>query len=284
MKHREQSLFEMIKRVVVFGAQHMGEISTPVPPKKTLSPGQVQAEQIFDDLMTDKTGLLAQIAQTAETQQSGTGTARDGTSTKTMLRAELLSGLRGINRTAYAIAEAGKTPGIVKLFRMPYSVSDITLAARASAMTDAAEGMKDDFVNYYHAETFADDLRALIKAFDDADETQDTGTQTHVGATATFGPLLRQAMTKVKQLDAFIQNFYKDNATALGEWKTASHVQRAPQRQKKPAPGAAPESVEVQAGENTGVSASSPVAPAAYTNGNGVSASNGAGSRRLARV
>ncbi len=39
-------------------------------------------------------------------------------------------------------------------------------------------------------------------------------------------------MTKVKQLNAFIQNFYKGNATVLGDWKTASHVQRAAKRKK----------------------------------------------------
>src|SRR5689334_4248048 len=70
-------------------------------------------------------------------------------------------------------------------------------------------------------------------AFSEADDTQSSGQQTQVGATATFGPLLRQAMTKVKQLDAFMQNLYKGNATKLGEWQTASRVQRAAKRTKQ---------------------------------------------------
>lgn len=44
-------------------------------------------------------------------------------------------------------------------------------------------------------------------------------------------------MTKVHQLDAFMHNFYRTNATKTGEWHTASHVER--QKKKKdetPAP------------------------------------------------
>ena len=144
MNSREQAQFDMIKRVVLFGTNHSGEITAPVAPKKTLSSGQTLAKQIFDDLTTDETGLVAQIARTAQSQQAGTGTARGGTTSKDVLRAELLSGLRGINRTAAAIAEADDRPGIRKKFRMPHSVSDITLAARASAMADAAEDMAEN--------------------------------------------------------------------------------------------------------------------------------------------
>jgi hypothetical protein len=38
-----------------------------------------------------------------------------------------------------------------------------------------------------------------------------------MGATAEFDPLLKQAATKVKQLDAFMNNFYKSNADKMGE-------------------------------------------------------------------
>jgi hypothetical protein len=41
-------------------------------------------------------------------------------------------------------------------------------------------------------------------------------------------PLLHEAMTNVKQLDAFVHNFYRSNAQAMGEWKTAGHVERQP--------------------------------------------------------
>ena len=267
MNTRKQNQFDTVKRVVVFGTNNLAEIATAVAPKKTLSPGQTLAKQVFADLSTDKTGLVAQIGQTADSQQSGTGATRSGTSSKAMLREELLSGLRGINRTAAAIAEADGKPAVRKQFLMPYRVSDITLAARANAMADAAEEMSAEFVNYHHAETFADDLRALVTAFDEADDSQGSGLQIQVGATATFGPLLRQAMTKVKQLDAFMQNFYKGNPTRLGEWATASHVQKEAKRNKATTAVVAP----VAAASNATVAeAAAPVSNGLYSaNGNG---------------
>ncbi len=284
MNSREQAQFDMIKRVVLFGTNNIGEITSPVAPKKTLSAGQTQAKQIFDDLSTDETGLLAQIGKTAQSQQSGTGAARGGTSAKAMLRDELLSGLRGLNRTAAAIAEANGTPDVRKKFLMPYGVSDITLAAQANAMADAAEEMSDEFINYHHAESFADDLRALVTAFGEADDTQGSAQQTQVGATATFGPLLRQAMTKVKQLDAFTQNFYKANPTKLGEWETASHVQRAPKRNKTAAQ-AASATASVQAAPASATSATSAASNGQTANGQHATARTGTGRpRRSVRI
>jgi hypothetical protein len=43
-------------------------------------------------------------------------------------------------------------------------------------------------------------------------------------------------MMKVKQLDAFIFQFYKSNAEKVGEWKTASHLERQARWAKKLAP------------------------------------------------
>ncbi len=75
-------------------------------------------------------------------------------------------------------------------------------------------------------------MRAHITAFEQADTTQNTGQQGQAGATAGFEPLIAEAMMKVKQLDAFMHNFYKSNAERLGEWKTASHVERQPKTKK----------------------------------------------------
>jgi hypothetical protein len=114
---------------------------------------------------------------------------------------------------------------------MPYGVGDAVLVAKANAIADAAQTLANDFVAHGHEPTFVTDLQNHISAFDAADTTQDTGTQTQAGATESFGPLLDDAMTAVKQLDAFMHNFYKSNATKMGEWHTASHVER--QKKKK---------------------------------------------------
>ena len=43
-------------------------------------------------------------------------------------------------------------------------------------------------------------------------------------------------MMKAKQLDAFVHNFYASDAEKMGEWKTASHVQRQPKKKATPPP------------------------------------------------
>ena len=74
-------------------------------------------------------------------------------------------------------------------------------------------------------------VRDHVKAIVNADSTQNTGEEAQAGATEEFGPLLHEAMIKVKQIDAFVYQFYKSDAEKLGEWKTASHIER--QKKKK---------------------------------------------------
>jgi hypothetical protein len=232
MNAREQARFDMIKRVGTFGTNNATDFTTPVAPSPAVTPGQTQAKTIFDALNTANTGLIAKITKNAESQQSGTGTFHGGTTSKAVLRDALMLELKGINRSAAAIAESKHQPDIMEHFRMPHGVSDTTLGSKANAIADAAAPLTNDFVAHGHETTFVADLRAHIAAFDSADTTQNTGQQSQAGATAGFEPLIDDAMTKVKQLDAFMHNFYKSNAEKLGQWKTASHVERQAKTKK----------------------------------------------------
>lgn len=238
MNAREQARFDMIKRVGIFGTNNSTDFTTPVPPAVAVTPGQTKASKLFDDLSHADTGLIARIAKNAESQQTGTGTARGGATSKTVLRDALLLELKGINRTAAAIAESKHTPDIMDQFRMPHGVGDAVLVAKASAIANAAESLASDFEAHGHEPTFAEDLRAHIAAFGGADTIKETGLQTQAGATEGFAPLLEEAMTKVQQLDAFMHNFYKTNAEKMGEWHTASHVERQKKKKKDEAPAA----------------------------------------------
>jgi hypothetical protein len=238
MNAREQTRFDMLKRVATFGTNNASDFTNPRPPATKVTAGQTHAKQLFDDLSTPETGLIDRIAKNAETQQTGSGTARGGTTSKTVLRDALLLELKGINRTAAAIAVSQEKPEIMDKFRIPHGDSDAVLVAKAKAIAEAASGFTADFDIYGHEATFVADFLAQIDAFNKAEGTQDTGQQTRAGATEGFAPLLQEAMTKVKQLDAFIQNFHRSSAEKLGEWKTASHVER--QANKKETPAATP--------------------------------------------
>src|SRR6266853_508863 len=58
------------------------------------------------------------------------------------------------------------------------------------------------------------------------------------GATRTTDPfdeLIRTGVSIRKGLDAPVHNLFKGNATVIGEWATASHVDRKGTRKAKPA-------------------------------------------------
>jgi hypothetical protein len=236
MNAREQARFDTAQRVGTFGTNNASDFTNPMPPAAAVTPGQTQAKQLFDDLNTPDTGLIARIAKNAETQQSGTGGFQSGVTSKAVLRNALFLEVKGINRSAAAIAAAQKKPEIMDKFRMPYGVGDAVLVAKAKAIADAAEPLATDFIAHGHQTTFVADLRAHIAAFGDADTSKDTGLQTQAGATEGFEPLLDDAMTKVQQLDAFAHNFYKSNAAKMGEWHTASHVERQAKTKKPETP------------------------------------------------
>ena len=57
-----------------------------------------------------------------------------------------------------------------------------------------------------------------------------------VESTAAIGRLIKAGMKAVNYLDAIVRNKYARNADKLRAWDSASHIERAPQREKKPAP------------------------------------------------
>jgi len=56
-----------------------------------------------------------------------------------------------------------------------------------------------------------------------------------VESTATIGLLIRDGNKEVKYLNAIMHNKYSRNPEKLRAWKSASHIERAPQREKPPA-------------------------------------------------
>lgn len=235
MNAREQARFDMLKRVGTFGTNRNDDFTKGFGGKAEITPAQTKAKQLLDELNTPDTGLIAKIQKNAGAQASGTGAFRGGTTSKTVLRDALFLELKGINRTAAAIAAEQNKPEIMDKFRVPYSVGDAVLVAKATAIADAAQPLASDFVGLGHEGTFVDDLRAHIAAFEGADTVQNTGQQSQAGATAEFGPLLEQAMKKAKQLDAIMHNLYRSSAERMGEWHTASHVEREANKKEEPA-------------------------------------------------
>jgi hypothetical protein len=176
MNAREQARFDMLKRVGTFGTNRNDDFTKGFGPNAAITPAHTKAKQLLDELNTPDTGLIARIQKNAGAQASGTGAFRGGTTSKTVLRDALFLELKGINRTAAAIAAEQNKPDIMDKFRMPYSVGDAVLVAKATAIADAAQPMANDFVGLGHESTFVDDLRAHIAAFEREAKKKETPT------------------------------------------------------------------------------------------------------------
>ena len=236
MDARDQARFDMVGRSGGFGLANAADFTTPIPPAIVVSAGQTKARELFTLLNTPETGLIASIAANATAQQAGSGQFHGGTSSKATQRDAVMADLRGLNRTAAAIAEADNNAGLMEHFRMPHGLGQAQLAAKARAMVDKAASLSARFIELGHDESFAADIHARIKAYGQEDDDQNRGLEKQAGATGNFEPLLVEALKVVKQLDAIMHNIYKSNAARLGEWKAASHTERAPKRKQDEPP------------------------------------------------
>jgi hypothetical protein len=189
-------------------------------------------------LFTEMAGVITGLSGAASGQTGGSASARAGTTGKVGQREALLATMRGINKSAAAIAAAQTKPEILENFRLTDGHNDTELTAGAMAFATAAGPLSASFIELGHATTFVQDLKDQVTAFNAAGSSQSTGAQARSGATKSFAPLIHEGLTVLKQLDAIMHNKYASDAEKLGEWTTASHIERSGGSSKPPAKGA----------------------------------------------
>jgi hypothetical protein len=102
-------------------------------------------------------------------------------------------------------------------------------------------GVAAKFIAHEMPATFVADFQADVTAIGTAESGFEIGREAGVGSTASIGPLIANGMKEVTYLDAIMHNKYNRVADKLTAWLSASHIERAPQREKKPAPPAPPQ-------------------------------------------
>jgi hypothetical protein len=245
MNDRDAARYDAMKRTGDFGVENAA-LFQPVPP----ATGPTLAQQLFaalgvstDDPDAGSTTLMARIKKATTGRQSAAGGFHGGTTSKAVVRDGLVADLRGINRSAEAIALANGTPEILANFPLPYGLNDPALLAQARAVAAAAEPMKAAFIALEHPADFVEALLGRVAEFENADSGQNVGQENQRGATASLGPLIQEGMTILKQLDAIMSNKFRSNAEMMGKWLTASHVERAAvshRKQQSPPPPPTP--------------------------------------------
>ena len=88
-----------------------------------------------------------------------------------------------------------------------------------------AHELPADFVTHLQ-----DDRDAIDAAQDDIEGGDEAG----VASTAAVGRLIKDGMKEINYLDAILHNKYARDPDKLRAWQSASHIERAPQREKKP--------------------------------------------------
>ncbi|MCE9608597.1 MAG: hypothetical protein K8R23_00040 [Chthoniobacter sp.] len=96
------------------------------------------------------------------------------------------------------------------------------------------------FIAYELPSTFVQDLKDDLSAIREADAATNSDDQEGVSSTAGVGRLIKAGMAEVTQVDCIMRNNCARNPDKLTAWDSASHIERAPKREKKLAGGGNP--------------------------------------------
>ncbi len=216
---------DMFGRVLTFGNQNAADFASGSDAKQHLA----RLSGIVDKIMKAKAG-----------QQKESNTPR----------AVLLDALRldVKNTTRLAKAIDQDEPGFADKFRAPKSSSDQDLITAADAIiarlvidpekdSPSVQAEKTALVARFVAKecdpNFAQNLADDRAAIDEAEDNQEKEREKGVGNTAHLDELIREGMKEVTYLDAIMHVKYARNAEKIRMWLSASHIERAPKREKK---------------------------------------------------
>jgi hypothetical protein len=107
-------------------------------------------------------------------------------------------------------------------------------AADIPTQLAAKTALRAKFTAYELPADFVADLRADTDALRAASMSQQADSQEGVENTSAIGTLLGKGQSLVTQLDAIMHNKYARQPDTLRAWMSASHVEHATTRQKKP--------------------------------------------------
>ena len=179
---------------------------------------------------------IADITATGAAQSGGERAQKGGTASKSAIFHEVNADVLDISRTAKLIGKDENDPDFAPKFALPNSkaierviqtATDFSklLATDATWAKFTDEGMRADL----RAELSAD-----LAAYPTARNDQAAGRLNETGATEDIADLVHQGAALIDGLDTYFRNFYARQPLKLDEWKTASRLERAPQRSLTP--------------------------------------------------
>lgn len=136
--------------------------------------------------------------------------------------------MKKINRAARSLAD--EHDNIEDLFRLPRRQTEQNILAAARTFHRDSAAYEEDFPDYNVPETFRADLLDLVAEIESSAQDADAAGAEKSGATGAMLEKFRQAGKQSKKLSGIVENKYDDNPQKLAEWRIASHLKAAPQR------------------------------------------------------
>ena len=230
MNDRDIRRYDRGTRVQTFGRQNAGDYAAGSKAKTHF---------------TNVDGLLVQL------DDAKAGQAPNRVSKETLLDALSLD-LQNISRTARRIET--KENGFAAPYRLPDNTSESALTTHADSVLKRLEDQATDsaavktakaalrarFIEYEMLADFVAHLRADRDAITQANQLNQGEVQGGVENTELIGQLLGKLNDEIAEIDAINHNKYARQPEKMRAWLSASHVERAPQREKKAAPAKTP--------------------------------------------
>ncbi len=211
MNDRETARYDMLGRGQTFGIDNTADFAAG---GKALG-HFANITQIIKDLDLAKAGQLG-----------------GGVTAKSVLLDALRLDVRNIARTAAAIAQ--DEPGFADHFPYPATSSqrDLVTTADAYLVELAKPGIAAKFIANELPADFVQDLTDDRAAIDGAKDDVESDDNSGVENTGAVSRLIKAGMKETNYLNAIMYNKYSRNGDKLIAWKSASHIARAPKREK----------------------------------------------------
>ena len=196
----------------------------------------IESKPLGAQLMTQLTGQATEVARLFKAQSNGRNSAHDATKKRR-------NGARLVRKSATALARHARalapTSGLaIELPRLREG-SHQQLIADARATLDAVQPLAATF--NASKLTGPDDLAKQIADLDAAMKAQSTGTETHVGASASVTEALRECARLAVALEPFYLSAVNGNTDLIARWKNASRIGPArPRKDDATAPATGP--------------------------------------------
>ena len=174
------------------------------------------------------------------------GQGRPSAAPKSVLLQSLRIDIQNIHRTAVALeptnpgisatlpAAINSETGLITIAEK-YALAFLPQPTDTTAVKASKTALVALFVAHEQPPTFAQDLADDISDIAAANSTMDDTGNESVEDTAGLNRLTGEGMALVDLLDSALQTKYARNPDKLRAWQSASHLERAPQRAKKPA-------------------------------------------------